>query len=179
MKAHPSKYKLPIAFLAVLGLSVAFLLIGGFLGGFSNSNLFESTINSRQNSSPSKLPTGESVAPTVNPAIGITLEEDQRIGPFPPANSSMSVSSDGSVNLEWFDTGSEIVTSFNIYRRNGNGDWELLQNVEVRPKQDKYLYLDKSFVSNEGLQYAITAVDAYGNESNILDSEILILYDHK
>lgn len=130
------------------------------------------TYNLQQISHTPSLPTNgttnSKTSPTprpINPAIGITFEEDQKIAPFPPSYLALKLSPSGEVILEWSNTGSDIVSYFNVYRSRDNKTWELLGQVKAQSKQDIFYYGDKSTPAHRNLSYVVTAVDVYGNES--------------
>jgi hypothetical protein len=76
---------------------------------------------------------------------------------------------DGSVELTWQGTGSDILVHYVVYRRPLSvEEWEAVDVVPVKDdNQGEYAWTDTLPEIKEPLLYALTAVDQYGNESQL------------
>lgn len=129
---------------------------------------------------PSQTPAATLKAPEVTPTRsqtvgapgteGIPLEQDQGIPPLQPAGIEARVSDTG-VELSWQGTGSDILVHYIVYRRPLSADeWEAVAIVPISENnQGEYVWTDKLPEIIEPLLYALTAVDRYGNESQLSD----------
>jgi len=99
---------------------------------------------------------------------GIPLDQDRGIPPLQPAGVEAMLR-DGRVELTWQGTGSDILVHYVVYRRPLSvEEWEAVDVVPVKDiNQGEYEWTDMLPDMREPLLYALTAVDQYGNESQL------------
>jgi hypothetical protein len=115
--------------------------------------------------SPSSTP---AIFLTPTPVEGIPQEADQLIPPIPPSQLT-AVKQNGSVELKWQGTGSDILTHYTIRRRASEQDpWTIIANLPVQgDNRVEYVFSDLSVVEGADYEYSVTSVDHYGNESDL------------
>lgn len=103
---------------------------------------------------------------------GISYEEDRSIRPLGP--SGLKIEPVGNkVVISWNPVGLEIITQYRVFRKKNEENFLQIAVVEANPqmelyKHKRYSYDDRS-LSEAGLYtYTLTAVDHYGNESDLL-----------
>ena len=129
-------------------------------------------------SRPSPTPAATQKTPEATPPLsqtvgapgteGIPLDQDRGIPPLQPAGVEAMLR-DGSVELTWQGTGSDILVHYVVYRRPLSvEEWEAVDVVPVKDdNQGEYAWTDTLPEIKEPLLYALTAVDQYGNESQL------------
>lgn len=97
---------------------------------------------------------------------GIPQEQDLFIPPIPPANVRAYKLEEG-VELHWQGTGSDIVDHYIIFRRSLNTEnWIPTATISVSDdNRGEYIWLDHTLDQGASYEYAVAAVDGYGNES--------------
>lgn len=113
---------------------------------------------------PSASPSPGGSAPPPGAAIGISFEEDTKIGPFPPQALRFSCLPDKAVKLEWFDADA-LARSFNVYKKEADTGWIKLESVAAQPGQEWFSFVDKATHEDTSYFYAVAAIDVYGSES--------------
>ena len=106
---------------------------------------------------------------------GINLEQDSLIPPIPPGPLTV-VSTQDCPELEWQGTGSDIIVSYKIYRRQINAKiWNLVAVVPMKgDNQGGYIFCDKTIGYQLSFnEYAISAQDHYGNESDLSEPKAI------
>lgn len=105
---------------------------------------------------------------------GIPIEQDHLIPPIPPHQLQL-YRLDGSVELRWQGTGSDIIVHYVIYRRLSNDEnWEVIGIISVQDENKgeyTYQYLDN--IEAIAYEYAVSAVDHYENESRLSETVVL------
>jgi hypothetical protein len=73
------------------------------------------------------------------------------------------------VEVRWQGTGSDIVTHYLIYRRASDlHAWDTIDQVPARgDNQESYVYQVRAAEEGTLMQYAVAAVDRYGNRSTL------------
>jgi hypothetical protein len=73
------------------------------------------------------------------------------------------------VEVRWQGTGSDIVTHYLIYRRASDlHAWDNIDQVPAQgDNQESYVYRVRAADEGTLLQYAVAAVDRYGNRSTL------------
>lgn len=101
-------------------------------------------------------------------ATGISQELDALIPPIPPHEVSVYYH-DGITEIEWDGTGSDIITHYVIYRRAiKTEEWIFIGRVDATEiNRGTYVYHDSTTGTGVGFEYAVAAVDLYGNESGL------------
>jgi hypothetical protein len=100
---------------------------------------------------------------------GINLTQDSLIPPIPPGQITV-VSTQDCPELQWQGTGSDIIISYKIYRRQINTEtWNLIATVPMKgDNRGSYTFCDKTIEDQISFyEYAISAQDHYGNESDL------------
>lgn len=160
------------------GALIALVILAGVVGYFyeyGGGNV--SSENSSQGVLPTELPfteparrTATSPSPSssttsASTETGITFEEELEIRrPFPPQALQISLLSDGTIRLEWFDADS-LIRYFRVHRKEASDDWIDIGRVEAIPGQERFSFIDKSAGGGMTYVYAVTAVNVHGNES--------------
>jgi hypothetical protein len=151
------------------------LILVGILGACSNNPETKSTISPISTQQSSQLPAATLMEsnpgplPTDNNSGGINLTQDSLIPPIPPGHFAV-VSTQDCPELNWQGTGSDIIVSYKIYRRQINTEiWNLIATVPMRgDNRGSYTFCDKKIEDPFSLyEYAISAQDHYGNESDL------------
>jgi len=113
--------------------------------------------------------------PPDNNSGGINLEQDSLIPPIPPGQLTV-VSTQDCPELKWQGTGSDIIVSYKIYRRQINTEmWNLIATVPMKgDNRGGYTFCDKTIEYQLlSYEYAISAQDHYGNESDLSEPKSL------
>lgn len=153
------------------------LILVGLLGACGNNNPeTTSTIPATPTQQSSQLPTttlmdnNSGPLPTDNNSGGINLTQDSLIPPIPPGQFTV-VSTQDCPELNWQGTGSDIIVSYNIYRRQINTEmWNIIATVPMKgDNRGSYTFCDKTieYQLSINYEYAISAQDHYGNESGL------------
>jgi fibronectin type 3 domain-containing protein len=97
---------------------------------------------------------------------GISMEEDSKLSPLYPNKLSASIQ-ENQIILTWVGTGSDVIEYYKIYRKSVNDDkWEYIDRVNSsEDNRGQYYYRERITAQNFAYEYAVTAVDIYGNES--------------
>ena len=125
-----------------------------------------STVSSTPTQQSSQIPTATQPD---NNSGGINLGQDSLIPPIPPGQLTV-VSTQDCPELKWQGTGSDIIVLYNIYRRQINTEtWNLIATVPMKgDNQGSYTFCDKTIEDQLSIyEYAVSAQDHYGNESNL------------
>lgn len=139
------------------------LILVGLLGACGNNNPeTTSTVPATPTQQSSQLPTATQG--------GINLTQDSLIPPIPPDQFTV-VSTQDCPELKWQGTGSDIIVSYKIYRRQINTEmWNLIATVPMKgDNRGSYTFCDKTieYQLSFNYEYAISAQDHYGNESGL------------
>lgn len=113
--------------------------------------------------------------PPDNNSGGINLEQDSLIPPIPPGQLTV-VSTQDCPQLKWPGTGSDIIVSYKIYRRPlATEIWDLIASVAMEgDNRGSYTFCDKTIeYQPSSYEYAISAQDHYGNESNLSEPKAI------
>ena len=107
-------------------------------------------------------------SPDQEQSSGIRREDDSAIPPIPPSK-VRAVPTDNGIEVHWFGTGSDIITLYLIYRRNSDDqEWSSVGKVTATERnRDEYSFLDTGIDIDSLYVYVVTAVDHYGNESDL------------
>lgn len=112
--------------------------------------------------------------PADNNSAGINLTQDSRIPPIPPGQFTV-VSTQDCPELNWQGTGSDIIVSYKIYRRQINTKiWDLIATVPmIGYNRGSYTFCDKAieYQLSFNYEYAVSAQDHYGNESELSEPQ--------
>jgi len=92
----------------------------------------------------------------------LTVEEDSRISPAPPAEVVQNGNS-----VTWTPVGLEIITAYKIYRLDPSGRKTLVMTVPSSAAAEELDRAAANVPSGQGVRYAITSLDHYGNESEL------------
>jgi hypothetical protein len=92
----------------------------------------------------------------------IDSEAVKKILPYPPSGTSINVMPNAAA-IEWKPSNLEIVSYYNVYRKTINTDFQLIRSTE-----DSF-FEDHNLISCGIVIYAVSSVDIYGNESEILE----------
>jgi hypothetical protein len=108
-------------------------------------------------------------------AVGITFEEDSKLGPFvsiSPMAPFLSRLPNGTVRLEWYNE-SDSTAYFNVYRKERLSRLIKIGSVKAKFNGENLSFIDQSAHKDIAYIYTLTQVDAFGNESEYSDpSEI-------
>jgi hypothetical protein len=161
-------------------LALVFLLGLGACGGTwleNNSPPAPTLTPSEASATPVQQPRGiiptasATVVPSQGDETGITQEQDSLIPPIPPADVRAS-QCDGVVEVQWQGTGSDIIIHYVVYRRVSTAEhWVTIGQVVVQDdNQGQHIFYDS--VQEKGViyEYAVAAVDRYGNESSLSET---------
>ncbi len=75
------------------------------------------------------------------------------------------------VNISWSGSLSRDVGSYNLYRKTGNEEFELAVELDSGERQ----YRDEQIEIGDSYVYAISAVDTSGNESDLVETEEVLV----
>lgn len=119
-------------------------------------------------SAPSPTPAPTATRGDTGEEGGIRLEEDRGIPPIPPSQ-VRATPVDGSLEVKWQGTGSDIITHYIVYRRQANeADWEAIATVPAEGRNlGQYILQDTEVKGGVWYVYTVTAVDHYENESTL------------
>jgi hypothetical protein len=92
----------------------------------------------------------------------LTVEEDSRRQPSPPADAVQNGNS-----ISWTPVGLEIITAYKIYRLGPNGRTTLIMTVPSSAATENLDRAAAMVPGGKGVRYAITSLDRYGNESDL------------
>jgi hypothetical protein len=149
------------------------LILVGLLGACNNNPEAISTVPPIPTQQSSQLPTATQPD---NNSGGINLGQDSLIPPIPPGQFTV-VSTQDCPELKWQGTGSDIIVSYKIYRRQINTEmWNLIATVPMKgDNRGNYTFCDKTieYQLPFNYEYAISAQDHYGNESDLSEPEAI------
>ena len=115
----------------------------------------------------SKLESGEySVRCTLYDADDCTDVKELRYfvdnEPPVPVTGVKTDTKNGAVTILWNKSSSSDCKSYKLYRAEGSGSFEMIKKTD---NADTVVYIDKTAVSGQEYSYYVTAIDAYGHES--------------
>ena len=151
------------------------LILAGFLGACNNNPETINTLPPGSTRQSSQLPAATlmednpGTLPTDDHGGGINLTQDSLIPPIPPGQFTV-VSTRDCPELNWQGTGSDIIVAYKLYRRQISTEtWKLIATVPMKgDNRGSYTYCDQTIKDQFFLfEYAISAQDHYGNESEI------------
>jgi cytochrome c553 len=96
-------------------------------------------------------------------------ESDPKVIPTPPSNLDLLLIDNSVVNLVWKDT-SNNETGFRLYRREQNGEWNVLRKLETNTSK----YIDTTLEMGKSYEYKLLAFNTVGDSKAIV-SEITLL----
>ncbi len=110
-----------------------------------------------------------------NNSGGISREEDSKLTPLHPSQVTAEISQ-GNVLLKWLGTGEDVLKHYSIYRKSSDDTWNFI--AKVNPENEnrgKYTYYDKKVKMGITYIYGIVAINNYGNQSKISESNSITL----
>jgi len=94
------------------------------------------------------------------------------VTPPDPPNVARAQNRDGiRINISWSGSLSRDVGSYNLYRKSGNEEFELATELDPGERQ----YRDEQIEIGDSYIYAISAVDTSGNESDLVETEKVLV----
>lgn len=127
---------------------------------------------------PSVRGTATSVPPSATiaqpPDVGITIEEDSLIPPIPPA-SLTGVWTGQVVQLTWRGTGDDTLQTFTVYRHQGESEWTAIGSTPFVQTQADFAFEDSAVSAGSTYEYAVTATNQYGKESQFSTSMVITI----
>ncbi len=102
---------------------------------------------------------------------GISREEDSQLTPSHP-DSLAAQAITGVIVLTWKGTGDDRIEYYQVYRRVADDEtWQFIARVKAAgDNRELYEFRDKATERDVTYIYGVSAVDTYGNESEITES---------